>query len=56
MDKDQDHKVRNIFIDAAAAAAALFPDMRLVKAANRKIGEVIHLLSPNLVLRGSLTF
>ena len=57
LDKDQDHEVENIFIAAAAAAAAaLFQDMRLVKAANWKIGEVIHLLSSNLVLRGSLTF
>ena len=56
LDKDQDHEVENICIAAAAAAAALFQDMRLVKAANWKIGEVIHLLSSNLVLRGSLTF
>ena len=41
---------------AAAAAAALFSDIRLEKAANWIIWEVIHLLSPNLVHRGRLTF
>ena len=50
--------VLKIFFIAAAAAtaAAHFPDIRLVKAINRIIWEIIHLLSPNLVHKCFLIF